>query len=148
MRRAGDRPGQPVAALDLWFVRLLSGSFIVLGLLFLVWPHSGAAVFGLPAPEGASLGYLPAIGLRDLAFGLYLLILSFTSGRRVLGLILAATLVIPLGDMIIVAAQRGPDGWGYLLLHGLSAAIMGGASAWLLRRRLEHRPRKRTPHDV
>jgi hypothetical protein len=71
--------------------------------------------------------------VRDLAFGLYLLILSFTATRRILGLIFAATLVIPIGDLIVVASARGPDAMLNLLLHGASAAVMAAGSIWLLR---------------
>ncbi len=120
-------------AWSLWFVRLLGVAFLGLGVLFLMAPRAGAALFGLAAPEGEGLGYLPAIALRDLAFGLYLLILSFTATRRALGLILAATLVIPMGDLIIVGASRGMDAVLNLSLHGVSAAVMAFGSVWLLR---------------
>jgi len=132
---SGSAAGDASSTIDLsfWLTRLLSLVFIGLGLLFLVAPRAGAALFGLAAPEGESSGYLPAIGLRDLAFGLYLLILSFTAPRRSLGLILAATLVIPIGDLVIVAAVRGSDAVLNLMLHGVSAAVMAAGSIWLLR---------------
>jgi hypothetical protein len=116
-----------------WLVWSLAGIFVGLGLLFLFAPRAGAALFGLPAPEGMSLGYIVAIGLRDLAFGLYLLILSLVSTGRVLGLIFGATVLIPIGDVAVVAAERGFDSPGHLLLHGASAAAMAAASVWLLR---------------
>ena len=124
--------GLPGDAPSTWLVRLLAAVFLGLGFLFILAPRAGASLFGLPAPEGASFGYLPAIGLRDLAFGLYLLILSFTATRRVLGLIFAATVIIPVGDVVIVAMERGFEAVPNLLLHGLSAAAMAGASLWLL----------------
>ena len=124
--------GLPRNAPSTWLVRVLGLAFIGLGLLFLVAPRAGAALFGLPAPDGASFGYLPAIGLRDLAFGVYLLVLSFMATRKTLGLIFAATLIIPVGDVIIVAVERGSDAILNLLLHGVSAAAMAGASLWLL----------------
>ena len=124
--------GLPGDAPSTWLVRLLAAAFVGLGLLFVLAPHAGAALFGLPAPEGAGFGYLPAIGLRDLAFGFYLLILSFIATRRALGLIFAATVIIPIGDVIIVAAERGSEAGFNLLLHGLSAAAMAEASLWLL----------------
>jgi len=124
--------GLPGDAPSTWLVRFLAAAFVGLGLLFILAPRAGAALFGLPAPEGAGFGYLPAIGLRDLAFGFYLLILSFTATRRVLGLIFAATVIIPIGDVIIVGMERGFDAVLNLLLHGLSAAVMAGASLWLL----------------
>lgn len=131
MTDAGTRE-LPNHASSMWLVRALGLGFMGLGLLFLIAPRSGAALFGLPAPEGEGFGYLPAIGLRDLAFGLYLLILSFTATQRILGLIFAATLVIPIGDLIVVASARGPDAILNLLLHGTSAAVMAAGSIWLL----------------
>ena len=119
--------------MSLWFARVLSLGFMGLGVFFLAAPHMGAGLFGLAAPEGEGFGYLPAIGLRDLAFGLYLLILSLTATRRTPGLIFAATLVIPIGDLIVVAAARGSDAGLNLLLHGTSAAVMAAGSVWLLR---------------
>jgi len=133
MRNSEDTRGLPNKAPSTWFVRFLGLAFVGLGLVFLVAPQAGASVFGLAAPEGEGFGYLPAIGLRDLAFGLYLLILSLTATRRSLGLILAATLVIPIGDLVIVAAARGSDAFINLLLHGVSAAVMAGGAVWLLR---------------
>jgi hypothetical protein len=107
--------------------------FLGLGLLFVLAPRLGAALFGVPAPEGPSLAYLPAIGLRDLAFGLYLLILARTAEARTLGLILGATILIPAGDLVIVATIHG-GGSAHLLPHALSGGAMALGSAWLLRR--------------
>ena len=121
-----------------WLVLLLSGIFVLLGFVFLAAPRSGAALFGIPAPEGASLAYLPAIGLRDLAFGLYLLALSCLSTKRTLGVIFGVTLLIPVGDIVIVAAERGLSAPFPLLLHGVSAAVMAATSIWLLRQALQH----------
>ncbi|MCB8819594.1 DUF4267 domain-containing protein [Microvirga rosea] len=126
-----------------WFVTLLGLVFIGLGWLFLLAPRAGAVLFGLAPPEGDAFGYLPAIGLRDLAFGLYLLILSRTATPRVLALILAATLVIPIGDLVIVAAWRGATAMWPLVLHGTSALVMSGTALWLLFTDLRA---NRTPH--
>jgi hypothetical protein len=133
MTAEGTRRGLPLSAPSTWLVWSLSIAFVGLGLLFLLAPRAGAGLFGLSAPQGEGFSYLPAIGLRDLAFGLYLLILSFTATPRVIGLIFAATLVIPIGDIIIVAAARGSDALLNLLLHGASAAVMAAGSIWFLR---------------
>lgn len=133
MNAPGDLRRLANNALSIWLVRFLGLGFVGLGALFLLAPRMGATVFGLAAPEGEGFGYLPAIGLRDLAFGLYLLILSFTATRRTLGLIFAATLVIPLGDLVTVAAARGSDAILNLVLHGVSAAVMAAGSIWFLR---------------
>jgi hypothetical protein len=115
-----------------WLVLAMSCLFVLLGLLFLLAPRLGAALFGLPAPEGSALAYLPAIGLRDLAFGLYLFALARLASRTTLGVILAVTALIPVGDITLVALERGLGAPGYLLLHGLSALILTAAAIWLL----------------
>ncbi len=125
-------PGLPLAQPGTWFVLALSGVFVLLGILFILAPRMGAALFGLPAPEGRALAYLPAIGLRDLAFGLYLFALSRTAPPRALGLVLAITVLIPAGDIAILALERGTESPGHLLLHGLSGLAMVLASAWVL----------------
>ena len=114
-----------------WLVLALSGVFVLLGLLFVVAPRLGAALFGLPAPEGSALAYLPALGLRDLAFGLYLFALGRTAPPAALGAVLGITVLIPVGDIIIVALERGWDSPGHLVLHGASALTMAAGSAWL-----------------
>jgi hypothetical protein len=117
-----------------WVVLGFAGVFLALGILFILAPRAGAGLFGLPAPEGAAHGYLPAIGLRDLAFGLYLALLAFLGSRRTLGFVFAATLVIPLGDLALVGFARGLDAPLPLALHAVSGLGMAGASLWLLSR--------------
>jgi hypothetical protein len=131
MHSTGSR-GLPKNEPSTWLVWALGLVFIGLGLLFIVAPRIGTLVFGLSA-EWMHIGYLVAIGLRDLTFGLYLLILSFTANRRILAWIFAATVVIPVGDVLIVFINRGISAPAHLLLHGASAAVMAGASLWLFK---------------
>jgi hypothetical protein len=98
-----------------------------LGLVFIAAPRWGAAIFGLPPPEGAALAYIPVIGLRDLAFAGYLLGLLWRGDRGAASLVLAVTLLIPLGDIAILLAVRGPGAGWHLLPHAVSAAAVLGA---------------------
>ena len=131
-------PGLALEHPSTWLVLLLSGVFVLLGVLFLVAPRLGAALFGLPAPEGPAFGYLPAIGLRDLAFGLYLLALSRFASPSTLALVLAITVLIPLGDVALLALERGLDSPAHLLLHGASALTLAAAAAWVSRQAPRH----------
>lgn len=142
---AGGPQRKPRAAPDFWVATVLALVFVLLGLVFLAAPRLGAMIFGIPAPEGVALTYVAALGLRDLAFGLYLLVLARRSTRHVLGLIFAATLLIPVGDTIIVAAQRGLSAPFHLLLHGGSALTMAAAAVWLLRRSSHSSPEDKRP---
>ncbi len=127
-RRRGLALNEP----STWLVLALSAVFVGLGVLFLAAPRLGAALFGLPAPEGQSFGYLPAIGLRDLAFGLYLFALARLADARAVGTVLAITTLIPAGDVILVALARG---WSlHILLHAFSGLVMAASAAWLFAR--------------
>ena len=115
-----------------WLVLALSGVFVVLGLLFVLAPRTGAALFGIAAPEGSGLSYVSAIGLRDLAFGAYLAALSRLSTRRTLGVVLGLTVLIPAGDVVIVFLERGFESPKHLLLHAGSGIVMALSALWLL----------------
>ena len=115
-----------------WIVLAPAIGLLLIGVVFLASPQSGAAIFGVPAPPGSE-PYLIAIGLRDIAFGLYVLALALFASRRAVGLVLGITILIPLGDIAIVAVERGWSGWGHLLLHAASGTYMAAASWWMLR---------------
>ena len=59
-----------------------------MGALFVAAPGPAAALFGIQAPENAGRAYIPAIGFRDLALGLYLIGLLIWSGRPALRVVL------------------------------------------------------------
>ena len=114
-----------------WIVLGFSGTFLALGVLFVAAPRAGAAVFGLPAPEGAGLGYVRAIGFRDLALALYLAGLALLASRRALALVLALTVLIPACDVALVATVIGLSSPGYLALHGAAGLAFAGLAWWV-----------------
>lgn len=99
----------------------LAGVLFVLGLAFVGRPREGARIFGLPPPQGAPLGYVRAIGLRDLALSLALLGAALAGERKALARLCGTALVIPLGDLALVAegGRKAP-----LALHALSAGVL------------------------
>lgn len=112
-----------------WPALVLAGVFVALGGLFIAAPRWGAAVFGLPAPVGEATAWPAVVGIRDLVFGLYLLALARVASRRALAAVLGVTVLIPLGDVLLLLAVRGgavPT--GPLLLHLLSAGVLAGAA--------------------
>ena len=115
-----------------WIAIAPAVALIVLGLVLIVAPRLGAAIFGLPAPERVGIGYVVAIGIRDLAFGLYILCLAWFSGRRAVGIVLAITVLIPIGDILVLFGHTGLSSSWQLALHGASGLYMAGAAAWVL----------------
>ena len=124
----------PLGRPSTWIVLAPAIGLVLLGLLFIARPTAGAAIFGIPAPDWPGRWYLVAIGLRDLAFGLYVLALALFASARAVGLVLAITVLIPAGDIVIVALERGLASPLHLALHAASGTYMAAASAWVLTR--------------
>ena len=140
MMARSEPSGLPLHEPSTWFVFALSGVFVLLGLLFIVAPRAGAALFGIAAPERPGLSYVSAIGLRDLAFGAYLAALSRVSMHRAVGTVLGLTVLIPIGDVILVFLERGFESPQHLLLHAGSGIVMAAGAFWLLSRTPHHNP--------
>ena len=115
-----------------WIAIAPAVALILLGLVLIFAPRLGAAIFGLPEPEGAGIGYVPAIGIRDIAFGLYILALAWFSSRRAVGIVLALTALIPVGDILVLVGHTGLSSPWHLALHGVSGLYMAAAAAWVL----------------
>jgi hypothetical protein len=128
-------PDGPLRGAGAWVVVAMAGVFLLIALLFIASPGLGAAVFGIPTTEEGGLGYVQAVALRDLALALYLLGLLRFSTRRAIGILLAATVVIPLGDLLLILARQGLSSPGHLLLHGISGGVCAAVAFWLLRPR-------------
>ena len=130
-----DQEALPIYDPDLWPALFLAIALMALGCVFVFAPRLGAAIFGLPAPEGSSAAWVAVVGVRDLVFGSYVLVLASCSTRRAVGLVLGMTALIPLGDILIVLAIQGFTTPGHLLLHLASLCAMAIAAVWTLRHR-------------
>lgn len=108
-------------------------ALMVLGVVFIVSPRLGGTIFGIPAPEGPAAAWLAVVGLRDLAFGGYVLALALVSTWRAVGVVLAVTALIPLGDVLVLLGARGLSSPVHVLLHLASAGVMAAAAGWMLR---------------
>jgi hypothetical protein len=120
------------AAPRMWGVMVLSAVFLCLGGLFIASPASGAAIFGIPAPNGVSAGYLRAIGFRDVALALYLVGLACFSTRRAVCLVLGASVFIPVCDVILVWSSGTAAPW-QIALHVVSGGSLALVALWVSR---------------
>lgn len=99
-------------------------------MLLIAAPRAGGALFGIPAADPA-LPYLRALGFRDLALALYLAGHVLRGDRGGLRLVLVASALIPVCDVVLVAAHQGLSAWLNLLLHVAGAAALLGTAALL-----------------
>lgn len=104
---------------------LLAAGIIFIGARFLVAPRVAAAGYGVPAdldqpPAGA---YLSVKGVRDIATGLFVIILMVAGATHLVGWVMLAATTIPLADAAIVLRNGGSKSiaWG---VHGGTAAVM------------------------
>src|SRR5699024_10744998 len=79
----------------------------VIGVLFLARPRTIAMTFGLPAlPPEEATPWLRLKGIRDLTTGIVAVTLLLLAPPTVVGWILLAYAIIPVGDAAIVLAAR------------------------------------------
>ncbi|WP_244424830.1 DUF4267 domain-containing protein [Methylobacterium nodulans] len=106
--------------------------YLCLSGLFIVAPTTGASIFGIPAPGNLADAYLRAIGFRDAALALYLAGLACFSSRRAVGIVLGATVLIPVCDVALVLAV-GTAAWWQIGLHALNGVCLIVMTTWVLR---------------
>jgi hypothetical protein len=112
---------------------LLAAAIIVIGARFLVAPRVAAAGYGvLPdLDQPGARAYLSVKGVRDIATGLFVVILMIAGATHLVGWVILAATIIPLGDAAIVLRNGGSKSiaWG---VHGGTAVLMLITTALLL----------------
>ncbi len=112
----------------------LIGAFIIfVGLRELVSTQAAANGFGIPRAAGQDhpAPWLAVKAARDIAIGLVIILLTIYSTRHLLGGIMLAATLIPLGDGLIVLHSGGPRSAAYGI-HWGTAAVMVAISVLLL----------------
>lgn len=104
---------------------LLAAAIIFIGARFLLAPRVAAAGYGvLPDLDQPGAGaYLSVKGVRDIATGLFVVILMVAGTTHLVGWVMLAATIIPLADAAIVLRKGGSKSiaWG---VHVGTAAIM------------------------
>ncbi|OBF47163.1 hypothetical protein A5787_10780 [Mycobacterium sp. 852002-50816_SCH5313054-b] len=112
---------------------LLAAAIIFIGARFLVAPRVAAAGYGvLPDLDQPGAGaYLSVKGIRDIATGLFVIILMIAGATHLVGWVMLAATIIPIADAAIVLRNGGSKSvaWG---VHGGTAAVMLVTTALLL----------------
>lgn len=112
---------------------LIAAGIIFIGARFIVAPGVAAAGYGvLPDSHQASVGaYLIAKGVRDIASGLFVIVLMVGGATHLLGWLILAATIIPIADATIVLRNAGAKSIA-LGVHGGTAVVMLITSALLL----------------
>lgn len=112
---------------------LIGAGIIFIGARFIVAPRVAAAGYGVePDLDQRSVrAYLSVKGIRDIASGLFVLVLIAAGATHLLGWVILAATIIPLADATIVLGSGGRRSTA-LGVHGLTAVVMLITSALLL----------------
>ncbi|MFF8592070.1 DUF4267 domain-containing protein [Streptomyces sp. NPDC015220] len=106
---------------------------ILIGARYL-WAPQAAADFGIPGTRTEDPNFrawLSVLALRDIGYGLFLLIALLGAGLHLRGWMMLAGSVITLGDGIITKLSGGPAK-AYYGIHGGTTVLMAAAGAVLL----------------
>jgi Domain of unknown function (DUF4267) len=112
---------------------LIAAGIIFIGARFIVAPRVAAAGYGvLPNLDRPSAGaYLSVKGVRDIASGLFVIILMAAGATHLVGWVILAATIIPLADAAIVLGNAGSKSIAFGV-HGVTAVVMLVTSALLL----------------
>ncbi|KYH03147.1 DUF4267 domain-containing protein [Bradyrhizobium sp. DOA1] len=119
--------------LSLGIALLVALAIIAIGTLYVLNPRRVTQSFGLPLPEDGSnvAWWLRLKGVRDIASGLTVLALMAWGLPLALGIVLFVEALIPIGDMLLILAAKGPAR-AALGIHGVTALVMVLASIPLM----------------
>ena len=125
---------------------LIAAGIIFIGGRFLAAPSLAAAGYGVPAStEPRSWAYPCAKGIRDIASGLFAVILIAYGSAHPLGWFMLAASIIPIGDIAIVLRHGGSRAAAFGI-HGSTAAVMLIIGGLLLFPGTHHHLRKAYQH--
>ncbi|WP_440107426.1 DUF4267 domain-containing protein [Streptosporangium sp. H16] len=112
---------------------LVGASVIFMGVHAFRAPQA-AAGFGIPDTPTEDRGFqawLSVKAVRDIASGLFILILLAGGTTHLLGWFMLAAAAIPVGDAVIVLRSNGPKATAYGI-HGATAVVILAIGALLL----------------
>jgi hypothetical protein len=111
----------------------LAAAIIFIGARFLLAPRTAAAGYGvLPDLDQAGVrAYLSVKGIRDIATGLFVVIVMSAHATHLVGWVMLAATLIPIVDATIVARSGGAKSIAYGV-HGGTAVVMLITTALLL----------------
>jgi uncharacterized protein DUF4267 len=116
-----------------WCTSVVPAAIIAIGINFILNPVGASTGFGIPIHDPAAFPFMWIKGIRDIFAGLVILPFLWKGDRRTTATLFAISLVVPLGDGLVILRHLGfaPP----IYIHWGTALYMTGVAAFLLRRR-------------
>jgi hypothetical protein len=113
---------------------LIAAAIIFLGTRFWWGPDGASAEFGIagsPSPSTGFAAWLSVKGTRDIASGLFVILLMVNGAPRLLGEFMLIASLIAFGDMVTVLRSQGSRALAFGM-HGLTGLIIIATGACLI----------------
>lgn len=113
---------------------LIAAAIMFLGARFWLAPTSASADFGIagsPPPSTGFSAWLSVKGTRDIASGLFVILLMANGSPRLLGEFMLVASLIAFGDMATVLRSHGSRALAFGM-HGLTGLVIVATGACLI----------------
>jgi hypothetical protein len=113
---------------------LIAAAIIFLGARFWLTPTPASGDFGIadsPPPSTGFAGWLAVKGTRDMASGLFVILLMANGSARLLGEFMLVASLIAFGDMVTVLRTRGSRTRAFGM-HGFTGLVIVATGACLI----------------
>jgi hypothetical protein len=113
---------------------LIAAAIMILGLRFWLTPGAAVAGFGIGGSPPSSTGFaawLSVKGTRDIASGLFVILLMVEGPPRLLGEFMLIASLIAFGHMVTVLRSRGNRALAFGM-HGLTGLVLVATGACLM----------------
>ncbi len=113
---------------------LIAATILFLGARFWLAPATASAAFGIadsPPPSTGLTAWLAVKGTRDIASGLFVLLLMANRSPRLLGEFLLVASLIAFGDMATVLRSGGRKGVAFGI-HGVTGTLLVATGVCLI----------------
>jgi hypothetical protein len=113
---------------------LIAATILFLGTRFWLAPGTASAAFGIagsPPPSTGLTAWLSVKGTRDIAAGLFVVLLMVNRSPRLLGEFLLVASLIAFGDMVTVLRSGGSRGAAFGI-HGFTGLFIVATGASLI----------------
>ena len=113
---------------------LIAATILFLGARFWLSPATASAAFGIagsPPPSTGLTAWLSVKGTRDIAAGLFVILLMINGSPRLLGEFMLVASLIAFGDMATVLRSGGSKALAFGM-HGLTGLVIVATGACLI----------------
>jgi hypothetical protein len=113
---------------------LIAAAILFLGSRFWLAPATASAAFGIadsPPPSTGLTAWLSVKGTRDIATGLFVILLMANGSPRLLGEFMLVASLIAFGDMVTVLRSGGSRALAFGM-HGLTGLVIVATGACLI----------------